>query len=465
VGATAVLVLALLVGAFTAAWLLRRSLTSDVETQLIDRIDVVELSIDQGLLVPVLEPTGRDIGQVQVIDAEGRVIAVTPGLAGTTRLDAIEAPAVGQQRVATIRGGEIEGDPEEQFRIVARTVSTPLGDLTIYAVSSLDGAVRAERFLRNALLVGFPLVVVFSSMLTYRLVGRALAPVDAMRAEVDRIEATDLSGRVTALGSDDEIARLGATLNRMLARLEESATGQRLFAAAASHELRSPLSAIRTELEVGIAYPERADWSTIAHDALTEVDRLEVLARDLLVLTRSRATVSAEIHEVDLAAVVAVELARRRSGGVTHYVEDLTPVTVMADENAVVRVLRNLLDNADRHARSTVSVRVVGGVGDERGAVLTVANDGEPIPDSELEGVFEPFRRLDEARALDDGGSGLGLAIARTIMSANGGTLVADRVERGASFSARFSARFSPTVSPIGSAGVSAPLAARTPAR
>ena len=109
-----------------------------------------------------------------------------------------------------------------------------------------------------------------------------------MRAEVDRIEAADLSGRVHAGSSDDEIANLGLTLNRMLDRLEEASSRQQLFAAAASHELRSPLSTIRTELEVGLAYPDRAEWPKVAEDSLIEIARLEELTRDLRMLTRSR---------------------------------------------------------------------------------------------------------------------------------------------------------------------------------
>src|SRR6185503_5465939 len=136
-------------------------------------------------------------------------------------------------------------------------------------------------------------------------------PVDAMRAEVDRIQATDLSRRVTPAGTGSEVDRLGATLNHMLDRLTDAAERQRLFAASASHELRSPLSAIRTELEVGLAYPERADWPKVAGDSLVEIDRLEALARDLRFLTRPH-TVGNGGEQRDLWGLVVDEIGRRQ---------------------------------------------------------------------------------------------------------------------------------------------------------
>jgi len=262
-----------------------------------------------------------------------------------------------------------------------------------------------------------------------------LAPVDAMRAEVDRIEAADLSGRVEAGSSDDEIANLGLTLNRMLDRLETESRRQQLFAAAASHELRSPLSTIRTELEVGLAYPDRAEWSKVAEDSLIEVARLEELTRDLRMLTRSRSMQASAAVPIELSEVVASEVALRRPERAIRYQTSLAPARMNADPDAVVRVVRNLFDNAERHAAGEIRVVVSH---DPTGVVLTVANDGPVIPEADRERIFEPFMRLDEARSLDVGGSGLGLAIARSIMTALGGSIVAVAVEHGAEFRAAF---------------------------
>lgn len=435
IGASFVLAIALVVGAFAAAGLLRRALASDAESLLVDRVDEVEALVHAGLLTRVLAPTGREVGQVQVVDSSGAVVAVTPGLAGTTRLDVIDAPPVGKETRATIDGKTIAGVPGQDYRIVARTVQSGLGPLTIYAVTSLDSAHRAQRYLVNSLLIGLPLLVALAAVVISRVVKRALAPVDAMRAEVDRIEANDLSGRVKASTSDDEIANLGLTLNRMLDRLEEASSQQQLFAAAASHELRSPLSTIRTELEVGLAYPDRAEWTKVAEDALIEVARLEELTRDLRVLTRSRSMKASTAVPFQLPDVVAAEVALRRPPRGLRYHSALATAEVAADPDAVVRVVRNLLDNAERHAASEIRVGVAS---NGTGSTLSVSNDGPPIPVDDLERIFEPFMRLDEARSLDVGGNGLGLAIARSIMTALGGSIAASEVASGAEFIAWF---------------------------
>ena len=435
VGASLVLALALVVGALAAAVVLRRALTSDAESQLIERVDSVQSLMSAGLLPQVLAPTSREIGQVQVVDQEGSVVAVTPGLAGSTRLDVVDPPPVGNQTMATVDGQAIGGVPGQQYRLVARTVSTRIGPLTIYAVTSLDASHRAERYLRNSLLIGIPLLVALAAWLIYLVVTRALAPVDAMRAEVDRIEAADLSGRVQASSSDDEIAKLGLTLNRMLDRLEEASSRQQLFAAAASHELRSPLSTIRTELEVGLAYPDRTEWPKVAEDSLIEVARLEELTRDLRILTRSRSMHVSVSGPIELSELVAAEVVLRRPLRGIRYVVDAAPSGINADPDAVVRVVRNLFDNAERHADGEIRVVVSSG---PDGVVLSVANDGPAIPTDDLERIFEPFMRLDEARSLDIGGSGLGLAIVRSIMTALGGSIVALEVDHGVEFRATF---------------------------
>ncbi len=435
IGASFVLAVALAIGAFAAAGLVRRALASNAESLLVDRVDEVETLIHAGLLPRVLAATGREVGQVQVVDASGGVVAVTPGLALTTRLDVIDPPAVGGETRATIDGKVISGVPGQEYRIVARTVNSGFGPLTIYAVTSLDAARRAQHYLQNSLLIGLPLLVAIAAVVISRVVARALAPVDAMRAEVDRIEAADLSGRVKASNSDDEIANLGLTLNRMLDRLEEASSQQQLFAAAASHELRSPLSTIRIELEVGLAYPDRTEWAKVAEDSLIEVARLEELTRDLRVLTRSRSMQASAATPIQLSDVVAAEVALRRPERDLRYHTSIDKAEIAADPDSVVRVVRNLLDNAERHATAEIRVSVSS---DGTGSILSVTNDGLSIPAEDRERIFEPFMRLDEARSLDIGGSGLGLAIARSIMTALGGSIAATAVDTGAQFIAWF---------------------------
>jgi signal transduction histidine kinase len=443
-GATVVLIGAFTLAALASAGLVRRSLTNDVDTTLTDRIDQVVGLMASGALPAVLEPTGREVGQVQVIDASGNVIAATPGLAQSNRFDVFEAPSLGKQDIDTVASEQLDGDTGEQFRVVARTVQVGENLATIWAISSLDAATSAQRYLRNGLLVGLPMLAVLTLLLISRIVTSALAPVAAMRADVDRIETTDLSARVMSPESDDEIAGLATTLNRLLDRVDQSAARQRTFAAAASHELRSPLSAIRTEVEVALTYPDRTDWPAVGRDVLIEVDRLETLSRDLRVLTRVRDQVRAR-KVVDLAAIVAGELGRRPVLAGIALTSTLAPGNVAADVDSVLQVLRNLLDNAERHAVSSVAVTVDTAAHRMR---LRVANNGPPIAVTEHERIFEPFMRLDEARASDAGGSGLGLAIARATMRELGGTLTVDESEiAGAAFVAAFAAALGDTAS------------------
>jgi len=174
----------------------------------------------------------------------------------------------------------------------------------------------------------------------------------------------------------------------------------------------------------------------VADDVLVEVNRLEELSRDLRLLTASRTGAPGALTPVDLAALVRAEVDRRIPGlrpsvTVTRCLEQ---VTLSADVDGLTRVVRNLLDNAERHTRS--SIEVATGTDTDGSPWLAVANDGEPVPETERERIFEPFWRLDEARTLDAGGSGLGLAIARSVMVSHGGSLTVD--PGGARFVARF---------------------------
>jgi signal transduction histidine kinase len=429
-GATVILAATLVVAGVTAGALLHRALVDDADSGLGQRIDEVTGLTVAGELKAVLVPTGRDLAQVQVFDSSGDVIASTPGLGAGTRLDVVPAPTPGAERRATVDGARIGGPAGQSYRLAARTVAGGGETVSIYAVTSLAAAERAEAHLRLGLAIGLPVIVMLAAIVIWWVTGRALAPVDEMRAEVDRIQAEDLARRVHPAGGDSEIGRLGTTLNRMLDRLTDAAERQQLFAASASHELRSPLSAIRTELEVGLAYPERADWPKVAGDSLVEIDRLEALARDLRFLTRPHpAGTSGERR--DLWGLVVDEIGRRQPArGVRYHLDGACP-GVTVDGPMFTQALRNLLDNAERHATTSIDVHVDRG---EDLTTLTVANDGPPIPSDRRNAIFEPFTRLDDARSLDSGGSGLGLAIARSALRSIGGDLAAADTPVGARF-------------------------------
>ena len=435
---------ALLITALAVAGLLRRSIDRSTDELLVARVEAVAAQAAGGDLDATLGSTGREIGQVQVVTADGEIIARTSGLAETSRFDVVPAPPLDSDEPssATVDGTTIDDDPSEQYRVVSVSVATPDGPVSVYAVTSLDISADAQAYLQSRLLVVLPLLTLVTGLVVFGVVARSLRPVDELRRQVDSLSPDDLAARVEAPESDLELARLGDTLNGMLDRIERSAERQRRFAADASHELRSPLSAMRTDLEVGLAYPDRTDWQRTAHDALAEIERLERLSRDLRLLTASSASVDAD--RCDLVDVVSHEVERRDVSPLRLDVRLPAPTaiaTVGLGENAAVQVIRNLLDNAERHAESWILVGLAvidadghdGGDDDEEAVAdaqrvveLVVGNDGPTIDPDDRERVFEAFTRLDEARSLDAGGSGLGLAITRSLVTEGGGTIRID---------------------------------------
>jgi signal transduction histidine kinase len=245
--------------------------------------------------------------------------------------------------------------------------------------------------------------------------------VDSLRAQAAEITGADLTARLPAMPTGDEVERLANTLNEMLERLQSSADSQQRFVADASHELRSPVATIKTLHEVADAGGRSADWPGVSAEVLVEVGRLELLIADLLLLARSSNRPSGVLGPVDLSAITRGECARARRVPIQAQVP--TGVLVLGTGDALARSLRNLLDNAERHATSTIRVTLE--VAGHR-AVLAVIDDGRGISRGERERVFERFVRLDDARARDEGGAGLGLAISRHLIEQQGGTIRAE---------------------------------------
>ncbi|WP_445521181.1 ATP-binding protein [Streptomyces sp. NEAU-174] len=355
-------------------------------------------------------------GAVTIKDAAGRTVTpVTP----------TDAAPHGSAGLSTPPAEPTE--PVEAGQPYSVTVSP--------STTSLDSATGL--LLRQAAPAAAGLVL-FVAGLTWLLVGRALRPVAAMRQEFTEITERDLHRRVPVPRARDEIHRLARTMNATLDRLHRAMTRQRQFVADASHELRSPITAVRAQLELVLARPSRTDWPAAVHKALRDTDRLQAVASDLLLLARLDAQEAPPKAAVDLGALAAEEV-RRHPDAVT-----MNQPTTAGDqltkaggqEAAVVtgsrvqlsRLLTNLADNARRHTRTTVSITVA-----VRGGMveLAVDDDGPGIPESDRERVFERFTRLDDARARQDGGTGLGLAIANDIAHAHGGTLTVLTSPRG----------------------------------
>jgi signal transduction histidine kinase len=285
--------------------------------------------------------------------------------------------------------------------------------------SPLDGVRRAVDTVERYLVLGIVVLVGLVGAAVWLIVRRALRPVEQMREEVEEITHGTLHRRVPVPATHDEIARLAGTMNEMLDRLEGAATRQREFVSDASHELRSPLTAMRTALEVTRHGDRPVDWDAVRADLLDGNHRMEALVDGLLELARTDdAAVAVPTEPVEITEVVADEVARPRLVPVRLGVVD--DVVVLGRADQLARVVRNLVDNAVRYAQSRVEVSVRA---EDEAVVLAVDDDGPGIPSSERARVFERFTRLGEDRSRDAGGAGLGLAIVKAIVDRSGGTV------------------------------------------
>ena len=406
----------------------RRLLTQNLDERLGQGASSIATALGEGRTPSVLGGFADDDGFAQVVDARGNVIATTPGLTSGETLLRV-APPGPPGHVQVIR--RLPGH-DDTLRVVSRTVDTPSGPAVVQVGAPSDDVVESTQVLVTSLVVGIPAVVLLLAALLWIVVGRTLRPVEAIRAEVAGIGGSDLHRRVPEPGGGDEISRLARTMNAMLDRVENAVSRQRRFVADASHELRSPLTRIRTELEVDLAHPDRADLLATHASVLAEATGLQRLAEDLLHLASGDAG-ALRRQPVDLDDIVLRVADGLRAAGRSQV--DTTGVAaaqVLGDGGQLERAVVNLADNAARHAATGV-VLTVTEVDDV--AVVTVTDDGPGIPPGEEERVFDRFTRLDEARDGATGGAGLGLAIAREAIVRHGGTLNVDPNHRpGARF-------------------------------
>ncbi|MFB6642865.1 ATP-binding protein [Streptomyces chartreusis] len=331
-----------------------------------------------------------------------------------------EAGEIGEGTEFSDGSATIDGESAD-YRFAAVPVEAgDRGRLTVYAGGSLDAEQSAVNTALTVMLIGFPLLLGVVAGVTWLVTRRALRPVEGIRGEMAAITASeDLARRVPVPGTHDEVARLALTTNETLAALQTSVERQRRFVADASHELRSPIASLRTQLEVGVAHPELLDLDGAVEDTV----RLQGLAADLLLLARLDAGERPGDARFDLGA-----LAREQAEGRADVTVEARSAQVAGSRGQVGRVLTNLLDNAARHARSAVTLTVRR---EGEWAVAAVADDGAGVAEADRERIFERFVRLDEARSRDDGGAGLGLAIARDVAVRHGGTLTVGRAPAG----------------------------------
>ncbi|UNK71754.1 HAMP domain-containing sensor histidine kinase [Microbacterium sp. H1-D42] len=405
-GALIVVAIALVVGAIVAVQLVRASLTDGVATTLQQDLATVSAqldddganldAIDDDVLVRVQGGSDDDD------DDEVRGDDVNDS-------DARSLPAVPEDTTARI---VVDGDPY----LAAGTESD---GATITVARSLAGVDEAVAATSVVLAVAVPLVLALVGVVLWVVSSRALAPVERLRVQVDAIDATGLDRRVDA-GRDDELGALARTMNRMLDRIEHAQTTQRRFVSDASHELRSPLATIRQHAELARAHPEASSLDGLGQVVLDEGARMQELVEGLLVLARLDEGRTQALAPTDLDDLALAEVHRLRGMGIEVDGRGISPGRVLGSEPLLARALRNLVDNAVRHASGLVTIRVF----ERDGQVLMqVEDDGTGIPPAQREHVFDRFARLDEARARDAGGSGLGLAIVREVALAHGGSI------------------------------------------
>jgi signal transduction histidine kinase len=426
--ATVIVGVAIAVTAVGLILFLRQSLVEQVDEIAYARAQDVAALARQGALPAELTAAGDDGHVTQVVDDTGRILATTTGNGGgQVAADlTVFRPVSAQSTARTVdpppRGGTA-------FRVVALRTGTPHGPVTVYVASTLEPVDETTAALERALAVGAPILLLLVALTTWALVGRALRPVDAIGAEVADISGHSLDRRVPVPATGDEISRLAGLMNTMLDRLQAAADRQRRFVADASHELQTPLAAVRTDLEVALAHPESTDFRETATDVLAANRRMERLVADLLFLARAdeRVTRTAAVP-VDLDDVVLSEVARMRGNSRLRVdTRAVSGAAVSGRPDDLARVVRNLLDNAERHASSLVTVSLAS---EDGHATLVVQDDGPGIPPADRVRVFERFTRLDSSRSSP--GTGLGLAIAREIVDVHGGTIRAEDVDRGA---------------------------------
>jgi signal transduction histidine kinase len=421
----------LVLGAGAVLRLLDLSLVRSVEAAAAGRADTIAARLrDLGpqQLDPSLFAVDGRVTVVQILDRAGRPLRAS-GAAATAPLITDPLPAAGERRDAVAATGN------EDLRVSARAATGPAGEMVVLVGADTQPTEDTVADVAQLLAGLGPLVVVVAALATWGLVGRSLRSVEQIRARVARIGAGDLSQRVPIPPTGDEIARLAVTMNQMLARVQAGQRAQRRFVGDASHELRSPLTTILTALEVGERHPGFLDPELLRSSLLPEGRRMRRLIEDLLLLAMADQHVllpqRGEVDLDDITSAALSALAARLPDTVTAHAE-IDPARVIGDETGLARVVANLLDNAARHAASTVTVAttVVDGW-----ARIVVDDDGPGIPVGERARVFERFARLADDRGRDSGGAGLGLAILAEIVTAHHGRVT---VGESASGGARF---------------------------
>lgn len=428
--AVAVVAGALLVGGIILLVLLQTSLVAATEAAARQKAQDVSVHIadqDVAEAVQFIRSTAHSGQIVQIVAPAGTVIAGSVPAADKTPLTDLR-PTAGQTLTRDVSNLQSIGDDDE-FLIIASGVQEGSGVYTVVVAATVQVQADTVTTVGWFMLGATPLLLAIVGASVWILVGRSLRQVERIRGQVADINAQRLDGRVDVPATADEIHALALTMNTMLERLQDSDREQRRFVSDASHELRSPLATLSAGVEIAAADPSGETWNGMKDVLAGETARMRYLVEDLLTLAKTNdGGLRLEARDVDLDDVLDQEIRRLRSTSRHLITAELEPARITGDARRLAQVLRNVLDNADRHAQTWISITLRN---DANGARVTIDNDGPPVPEPERERIFERFVRLDESRSRESGGSGLGLAIADGIMAAHHGTVRATATPEG----------------------------------
>jgi two-component system OmpR family sensor kinase len=368
---------------------------------------------DDGLKGPAnRRAAGSGPGFAQILERSGRVFDATPGsgrpLLRPAELRASQGGPTSFERVAP---APVPG----RARLLATPIHAQGRDLTVVTGTSLADRDKALAELGTRLLIGGPVALLLASLAGYGLATAALRPVEAMRVRAAAISPEELHQRLPLARNRDELHRLGATLNSMLARLEAGQARERSFVADASHELRSPLAMLTTELElIARDRPTGEQLDGAVGSAIAEAGRLGQLTSDLLVLAQADSDgIPIATERLSVAGLVA-DVGRRYPAVL---VDELPELELEADPRRLEQALGNMVENALNHGAGPVRIGARAHAGQVE---LHVRDSGPGFPPGFLGRAFERFARADGGRGT--GGTGLGLAIVAAIAAGHGGS-------------------------------------------
>lgn len=423
----AAMTIALLVGGVIVTTVLRDRLTENLDATLraaaTDRAGLIA----EGVNPDVLTTSQLREAFIWIGTADGTTLASGGQITPTEPFIELSLDDLGTTSTQSLSYIEDDDDHDDgddddvgrdRFRLaVAGASDRELGDVFVVVASELEAIDDPVADVASLLLFGAPVLILLVAALTWITADRALRPVETIRMSAENVRNHHDGYGIDVPSTGDEIQRLGNTINEMVGRLAQADQRQRQFVGDASHELKSPLANLRIDIETAQARDDRRELH------LRQIDRLTAIVDDLLVLARHDEDRPLALTDVDLDDIVFDVLAAVAPGhGLSVEFDAVSPARIVGDPSQLSRLVRNIVDNATRHAHEQVTITLNS---TEKSATLHVDDDGPGVANSARDTIFERFGRSDEARARNDGGTGLGLAIAKRIAERHRGSIAA----------------------------------------